>query len=304
MFLQFDAKGLWRRIVCFIAIIGIWLAFAGMTRAEPPNLPEYPRADGSTTTQPLQQAIMKKVMGLTEVNPKHTNTKTAYMRLINGEVDFILVSCSPSDDELGAARKKGLSFDVTQVALNALVFIVHRENPIQSVSLEQIRGVYTGSITSWADLGVSRLDEIAAYTRDRNSGSQELMEKLVMSGLKFSLGPAAGNESDKEVESMWLLAQTVARDERSLGYTLYHYATFIFPKLKRSVSPDVKIVSVEGVAPSDSTIASGRYPLTTGFFAVIRGDTPEDHPALKIRDWLLTAEGKDAISEAHYVPIP
>ncbi|MEW6350766.1 MAG: substrate-binding domain-containing protein [Thermodesulfobacteriota bacterium] len=297
-----------RLMIPVLALIGAWVVLVGATAAEPPNLREYPKVDGSTTTQPLQQEIMKRVLKTAEADIRHSGTHHAYTRLINGEVDFILVSRSPSQDELGEARKKGVSLEDKPIALNALVFIVHRHNPIESLTSEEIRGIFGGKIAAWDEVGVPGLGKIHAYTRERNSGSQELMERLVMPGSSIKpipISPVIEGEGGRNLqENMWLLVSAVAGDECSLGYTLYHYATFIVPKLRDTVARNLRVIGVDSVEPSPTTIAARTYPFTTSFVAVIRSNTPTGHPAVKIRDWLLTQEGKAVISDSHYVPHP
>jgi len=63
------------------------------------------------------------------------------------------------------------------------------------------------------------------------------------------------------------------------------------------------MIAVDGVQPSDETIADGSYPLLNEYYVVIRADEPADSPARQLRDWLLTAEGKAAMEKAGYIPL-
>jgi phosphate transport system substrate-binding protein len=60
----------------------------------------------------------------------------------------------------------------------------------------------------------------------------------------------------------------------------------------------IKVLAFEGVTPSKETIASGEYALATNYFAVIRKDTPQDHSARKIIDWLVSPAGQDIVHES------
>jgi phosphate transport system substrate-binding protein len=67
--------------------------------------------------------------------------------------------------------------------------------------------------------------------------------------------------------------------------------------------PNLKLLAVDGIAPTSQSIGDGSYPLTNEFYAVIQKNAPQDSPARLIRDWLLTGEGKDFMRAANYVPI-
>jgi phosphate transport system substrate-binding protein len=282
---------------------------------------KYPRIDGSTSAQPLQVhlactifeipcswqegwAIDSTIMryapdhGIDQSprllesinNINHSGTHGAYTNLIQGKTDFILVARAPSEDELQEARERGVEMDVQAVALDAFVFLVNAENPVEHLPLITIRDIYTGSISQWSDLSTGD-GEIHTYQRNRNSGSQELMEKLVMRGADMIDSP------DMILESMMGPINAIKDDPSGIGYSVYFYAKYIFP------DDDVKILGIDGVLPAAHTIAEGSYPLTTEVFAVIREEMPPDHAAVHLRNWLLAEEGQEAIGESGYVPI-
>ena len=122
-------------------------------------------------------------------NLQHSGTHDAYMNLIRGDAELILVARQPSEDEISAAKLRGVILDYRPVALDAFVFLVNVENPVESLDVNEVRKIYTGKITSWdqigVDLGLNGNRAITAYRRDQNSGSQELMETLVMQGEKM-----------------------------------------------------------------------------------------------------------------------
>jgi phosphate transport system substrate-binding protein len=201
----------------------------------------------------------------------------------------------PSEDELEEALDREVELDVQAVALDAFVFLVNAENPIDTLSLETIRSIYTAAITHWSELdsggGNGPEDEIHTYSRNRNSGSQELMEKLVMRGTPMI------NSPDMMLASMIGPLSAINGDLLGIGYSVYFYAEFIYP------SEDVKLLGVDGIIPTSDNIAGSRYPLATEVYAVIRQDTPQEHSAVHLRNWLLTGEGQASISASGYVPL-
>lgn len=219
------------------------------------------------------------------------------MNLIAGNADFILVARSPSKDELRAALNSGIGLDIQAVALDAFVFLVNAENPVDDLALETIRDIYTGKMTQWMEIEAfgdwdgGSGEQIQTYQRNRNSGSQELMETLVMQGDQMMDSP------DLILLSMMGPINAISQDLFGIGYSVYYYAVFIFP------TEYVKLIGINGVDPTSDNIADRTYPLTTEVYAVIREGMPLDSTAVLLRNWLLTEEGQATIEESGYVPI-
>jgi len=284
---------------------------------------DYPRVDGSTSTHPLQTTLACQLYEIPcgwwddplfgerrifpvfveetydeefaeraeqVLNIQHYGTHGSYMNLIGGEADLILVARTPSEDELRAADDDGVGLVVTPIALDAFVFLVNDQNPVESLTLEQLRSIYTGEITTWDEVG-GAAEPIQAYQRDRNSGSQELMEALVMQGAAMIDAP------DMILPSMIGPLNAVGDDPLGIGYSVYYYATYMLPDER------VRLLGVEGVLPTPENIATRRYPLTTEVYAVLRADTPADSSAVMLYSWLFTEEGRAAIGRSGYVPI-
>lgn len=283
------------------------------------TITSYPKVDGSTSTYPMQIQIACNILGIRcewhdagpfeptrRIGPDplftdpggavdriyelwHSGTHGAYMNLISGESEFILVARPPSDDELAAAKQAGMAFDVRPVALDAFVFLAHSDNPVESISLSDLRAAYTGEITNWMELG-GIPGSLHTYQRNQNSGSQELMEKLVMRGMQMIDSP------EMILESMMGPIHAISEDPLGLGYSVYFYAKHIFPH------EQVKILAVDGIFPTPETIANRSYPLSTEVYAVIRDGTPGDHPAGILFDWIQSEGGQAAVAQSGYVP--
>jgi phosphate transport system substrate-binding protein len=279
----------------------------------------YPRVDGSTSTLPLQTLTACKLLdvtciwtehfpfsrtervigpdldaepsetAVTVLNISHTGTHDAYMNLIQDKTDLILVARLPSRDEVEAATQAKVTLDVHPIALDAFVFLLHKDNPVPSLPLDQIRDIYSGKITDWSELGGT--GGINAYQRDRNSGSQELMEELVMKGTPTVDAP------DMIFPSMMGPINAIHDDPLGIGYSVFYYATFMLP------DENVRLLGIDGIQPTSETIASREYPLVTEVYAVVRSDMPRDSSAVMLRDWFLTEVGQETIEESGYVHI-
>lgn len=286
---------------------------------------DYPAVDGSTSALPLQTMVACTIyevecgwqtIGISMTNwigpvdpldpaavamfdeieaIEHHGTHDAYMNLIAGAADMILVARVPSVDEFEFAAEQNVLLDVRAVALDAFVFMLNAENPVESLSLDTIRAIYTGELTLWDDVpgfisASSEPTPILAYTRNRNSGSQELMEALVMQGRPMIDLP------DMMLASMMGPVSAVSWEPTGIGYSVYFYATFIQPM------ETVKLAGIEGVVPTYDTIADRSYPLTTEVYVVVRDGLPPGSTAILLRDWLLTEAGQAAVAASGYVP--
>jgi phosphate transport system substrate-binding protein len=241
-----------------------------------------PRLPASTLTS-LNNPLMTKV--------RHSGTHESYINLINRQAQLILAAREPSDDELALAKQKGVEIKALPIALDALVFIRNANNPVSAITTEQIRGIYTGKITHWKALGGPDL-RINPYRRNRNSGSEETMQKIVMRGQKMM------EARDLEVAMSMIGPFNAIREDRlGIGYTVYYYDTFM------TSIPEVRMLAVDGVFPDRRTIGDQSYPFATEVFIAYLNDLPQDSVAASIRDWLLSREGQSVVSESGYAPI-
>ena len=259
-------------------------------------LEDYPRMDGSTANLPLMAAVLSAVTGLDPAEAEETvgcsTTPAAWLNLAAGSTDILLVY-EAAEDTKASLADMGTELEITPIGLDALVFIVNEQNPVQSVTQEQLRQIYTGQITSWAELGGEELD-ITAFQRDATSGSQSLFRKLLMPDQEPMEAPTEFMPS-----AMGELIEGLAaynNEGSALGYSVFYYASYMYAK------PGLRFLAVDGVAPSDETIADQTYPLLNPFYVVIRADELADSPARLLRDWLLTEEGVQVLTDAGYIP--
>ncbi len=272
---------------------------------------DYPRMDGSTSTAPLGATIACGLMGVPcewfnfidgnnylmpdltdfqgefpEVN--HSGTHSAYLNLINREADLILVARLPSVEEFDLAAISGITLVTQPVALDAFVFIVNENNPVEGLTLDEIQRIYTGELTNWEQVG-GPVGEIHPYQRDEQSGSQQLMMELVMKDKPMIDAPLM------ILLKMIAPFYAISDDPLGIGYSVYYYEENMAP------NEMVKLISVDGVSPDHDSIRTRQYPFTTEVYAVVRADSPPTSTAVHLRDWLLTPDGQDLIEQSGYV---
>ena len=262
------------------------------------SLEEYPRMDGSTANLPMMAEIMSQVCGITleEAEELTTCTKTsnAWSNIANGNVDILLVY-EAAEDTKAYLETVGTKLEVTPVGRDALVFINNEQNPVDNLTQAQLIDIYTGKVTNWNEVGGEDLD-IIPYQRVATSGSQSLFVKLLMKDIVPMDAPMELRPAE-----MGMLIDELARynnEGNALGYSVFYYASYMYQQ------PGLRMIAVDGVQPSDDTIADGSYPLLNEYYVVIRADEPEDSPARLLRDWILSDEGRAAIIDAGYIPMP
>ena len=263
---------------------------------------EYPKVDGSTATIPLAKAFEENFTGKTDVEINHSMTHEAYLNLVDGGCDLILV-VEPAEDDKAYAESKNVELQYDKVANEGFVFFVNSDNPVESLTIEQIQKIYSGEITNWSEVGGND-EEIMAYQRPVNSGSQTAMENLVMKDVK--LKPAT---TEDIADSMFDIVDVVSdynNGINSIGYSYYYFANTMY------LGENVKMLKVEGVAPNNSTITAEKYPIMTAYYAVTR--KTEDTSSLtsgenatnktrKLLDAMLSPRGQQVVEKAGYVPI-
>ena len=222
---------------------------------------------------------------------RHTGTHQSYARLATREAELVLTAREPTPAEREAVRRGGAEIVVRPIARDAFVFLRHASNPVTAVTLDQVRDIYAGALTSWRTLGGADRP-IVAYQRDPTSGSQVEMEQLVMRGRPMREGPDI-----RVTMAMFGPFNAIRHDAAGIGYSYHYYERFM------SVVPEVATLAIDGVPAEPSTIVAGRYPLITFVYLAHRTDLRADSAAARLRDWLATPAGQAVIAESGYAPL-
>ena len=202
-----------------------------------------PRLDGSTSTAPMAQAMCAVLLGEGREQVadlvQFSRTTQSYRNLMAGAADLLLAA-EPAPEVAQELKQEG-EWLLTPFATDALVFVVNEDNPVDSLTTEQVRKIYTGQITNWKEVGGEDLD-IIPFQRNSEAGSQTLMEKLVMDGLEMMDAPEAWVP-----DSMMGLLEAVREYDNSpsaIGYTVYYYANDM------EMAKGLKVLTIDGVSPS------------------------------------------------------
>ena len=278
----------------------------------------YPKVDGSTSARELNTMVACKLLGIRcawgpgiiesrvwcthceEDIPEaysnflweriHTSqTHGAFINLIDGNADIILTHRTMSPDEKVHADTKGVSLIETPIASDAFVFVVNVNNPVKSLTVEQIQKIYTGEITNWSEVGGNNA-EIKVFTRPRNSGSEEVFRSIVMQDLE----PLDFPES---VITGMAGVFPELRDADGICYTFNAY------KELQAAAPDsyVPKIAINGVFPNETTVKNRTYPFISEVHVAIRSDVNHNSMTYKLYDWLQTDNIKPILTSCGFI---
>jgi len=221
---------------------------------------------------------------------------TGISQLIDGNVDIANASRSMKPSEIEQAEKNGIEPVEHVVGYDALAVYVHKDNPLNEITLEQLGEIYGegGKLEKWSQLGVDlkskTADKIVRVSRQNSSGTYAYFKAAVMKkGQDYKLG-SNNLPGSKEVVEM------VSKTPGAIGYSGLAYAT-----------EDVKMLSVKkddsspAVAPSINSAIDRSYPIARPLFMYTAG--PPEGAIKAYLDWILSDDGQRIIMEKGYAPV-
>lgn len=268
------------------------------------------RLDGATALYPIYAGFVQAVYPEAEYRMYDgysedgyglvtcSNTVNCYQRLIDGQTDIIFVA-APSKAQQEAAAVAGMELHMTPIGKEAFVFFVNKLNPVDSLTVEEVQGIYSGEIKSWKTVG-GKNQSIRPFQRDENSGSQSALQRL-MEG-KELMEP----KTEDRIAGMGGIIKEVAayrNYKNAIGFSFRYYAT------QMDTDDSLKLLALNGVSPTKETIRDGSYPISSNFYAVTASPIGEPSPYEtdeNIRafiDWMLSEQGQWIIEETGYVSL-
>lgn len=254
-----------------------------------------PVIDGATALYPVYSAFVQAIYPEREYYPYKSEvmsnrTGEAYDNLINGRVDLIF-ALAPSANQLAEAEFLGKELKLTPIGKEAFVFFVNEKNPIKSLTVDEIKGIYAGDITNWKEVGGKR-KKIRAFQRPEDSGSQTALQQF-MGDVPIM---------DPPVEDIASLMGTIIDQvadyknyNNAIGYTFRYYST------EMTQNNSVRLLAINDVEPTKETIRSGDYPITNELYVITAGS---DNPHIDaFIEWILSDQGQEIVEKTGYVSI-
>ena len=216
---------------------------------------------------------------------------TGIAALINGTTDICAASRGMKEKEHKQAEHNKISPVEISVARDGIVLIVHPQNPVNGLTIDQLRLIYTGKVTNWKEVGGSDTP-ILLLSRESSSGTFVFFQEHVLNKEDFS-------SSARLLPGTSALVQAVAADRGAIAYVGLGFAV--------EAKNTVKTLGVQAadqptpVLPSEETVRSGTYAVSRPLFFYTNG-TPSQ-TAQQFIDFCLSPAGQQIVRETGYVPV-
>lgn len=261
---------------------------------------KHPRLDGATAAYPLYASAFFALnrfpddmtsYGIQACCLSLSRTPDAYKNIIADKADIIFVA-QPSEGQKKRAQAANVNLTYTPFAREAFVFITHADNPVDSLTQQQVRDIFSGKTTRWSDVGGDARD-IEVWQRPEDSGSQSTMLAKVMKET-----PMLPPKETEVARGMGGVIRKVAEYQNSkgaIGYTFRYYAT------KMNANAGIKLLAIDGVAPTKENIRNETYPFVVDVYMVTRENPTAE--TQKLVAWFLSPQGQALVEDVGYVPL-
>jgi len=228
------------------------------------------------------EIYMSKNSGSVTVQVTGGGSGTGIAALINGTTDIADASrpMKPSEVQKLKERYGTLGVEI-RCAKDALSVYLNEHNPVENLTLAQIKDIYTGRVTNWKEVGGPDA-KIVLYGRENNSGTYVYFKDNVLKGEDYA-------PSTQTLPGTAAVVNAVGKDKWGIGYGGVAYGK------------GIKFVKVNGVAPSEETVKDGTYPITRYLYMYTR-----NKPAGAVKkyiDWILSPEGQKVVTTVGYFPV-
>ena len=231
--------------------------------------------DGSTSMEKVIGALSESYMAANKdvtVNYNPTGSGAGITAVQEGTCDIGLSSRALKDEEKAAGLKE------TVLAYDGIAIIVHPDNPVSDLSIEQIAKLYTGEITNWKDVGGSDA-EVVLIGREAASGTSDGFESIT--------GTKDKCQYRQELTSTGDVITAVSQNPDAIGYASL-----------AAIKDSVKALSVDGVTPSEATVKDGSYQVQRPFVLVTVEGKVLSAAAQSFFDYATSADAADIIAKA------
>ena len=256
---------------------------------------KLPILDGAAAVFPVYSAFVNETYpNTTKLNDgvfEYNNTVRGYSLLAQKETD-IFFGGYPSEEQIDFARENNTEFVYTEIAKEAFVFFVHKDNPVENLTQEQVKKIYSGEITNWKEVGGND-EDIVAFQRNEGSGSQSRLKRFMADT------PIMEAPTEQVNDFMVGIIDKVSdykNKTNSIGFSFRYYMEGIIK------NPNVKILKIDGIEPNIENIREEKYPITGPLYAVTYKDNNTEN-VQKLLDWILSKEGQEIIEKTGYAGI-
>jgi len=233
------------------------------------------------------EEYMKKHKGVV-IQVSGGGSGTGIAALLNGTTDICEASRDMKTKEYKLAEEKGIKPYRISVALDGIAVYLNKENPVTTLSLTQLKGIYTGAITNWKEVGAPD-HRIILYGRENNSGTYAFFKEHVLDKEDYA-------DATQTLPGTAAVVNAVSKDKHGIGYGGIAWAKGV---KYAAVKKDDTTAAVE---PNVETVSSGPYPISRELYWFFNGAPEGEIKALV--NWVLSVEGQKLAEKMGYIPLP
>ena len=226
-----------------------------------------------------------------KVSATDGGTGTGIAALLDGTTDICAASRKIKNKELQLALEKNIHPYEIVVAKDGVAVVVHHDNPVNELTLEQLSEIFTDKIVQWSEVGGAD-EPIVVLSRESSSGTYVYFQEMVLKKQDYM-------QDAKLLPVTSAIIQSVSTNKLAIGYVGLGYAL--------DAKDKVKIIAVKeddnspAVIPSDQTVKSGQYPIARPLFLYLNGEPKGT--VKKFVDFCLSTEGQAVVTDTGYVTI-
>ena len=257
---------------------------------------KQPRLDGVMNMFRFYASIVENVCRKDGWMAEAEPAGAALGRLLTDEADVVF-SGLPPQSILAKAASQGKELDTTLVVKDAFVFYVNADNPVDNLSLEQIKQIYGGKTTDWKDIGSKKKGVIEAFQRSKDSENQSVFRKITEDC------PLMEPPTMEQHAAGGAVIHPVAdyrNSPNAIGYSYRSQAADLLLKKK------IKLLSIDGVAPTPENILNGTYPYVAEYYMVTVKDGRSEEVERNIkalREFIFSPQGKELAEKCGLIPM-
>jgi phosphate transport system substrate-binding protein len=207
--------------------------------------------------------------------------------LLNGGTDICEASRDMKEKEYEKANELGIKPYRVSVALDGIAVFLHEENPVKEFTLSQLKGIYTGAVTNWKEVGGPDA-RIILYGRENNSGTYAFFKEHVLEKEDYS-------EYTQTLPGTAAVVNAVSKDKNGIGYGGIAWAKGVkFAAVKQDEKSPA-------IMPTVRAVSDGTYPISRELYWFFNG--PPEGELKKLVNWALSEEGQKIAEDVDYVPL-
>ncbi|WP_315168070.1 phosphate ABC transporter substrate-binding protein [Metaclostridioides mangenotii] len=237
---------------------------------------------GSTSVgavmEPLVEEYKKSEGKGADIEVQQIGSSSGIKNTIDGTSKIGMTSRDLKEGEKQANLKE------TQIAIDGIAVITNKENKVKDLTMEQIKGIYTGKITNWKEVGGDN-SSIVVVSREDGSGTREGFETIVGYAAEELVNSAIISDGSGNIKT------TVAGNKNSIGYISLGY-----------VNKEVNSISISGVEATVDNVKSNKYPILRPFLLVNKPKGLSDKGQAFI-DYILSEDGQKVVEEHGFVGV-